>query len=90
MWEPGQSDRAVVRSDPQCVSVPRRVRAATGCAGLHVFHQVLMGLGWPHSVSRAGKHSVYYAGEKKGQEISAGQNPTLLSPGPWLELAVVV
>lgn len=82
MWGPRQSDSAVVRGDPQRVSVPRMVRAATGWAGLHVFHQVLMGLGWPHSV--------YYAGEKKGQETSAGQNSTLLSPGAWLELAVMV
>lgn len=85
MWEPGQSDSAVVRGDPQRVSVPRRVRAATGCAGLHVLHQVLMGLGWPHGVYGAGKYSVYYAGGKNSQETSAGQNLTLLSPGwNWL------
>lgn len=82
MWQPAQSDSAVVRADPQHVSVPMRVCATMGCAGLHVFQQVLMGFVW--------LHSVYYAGGKNGQETSAGQNSALLSPGPWLELAVMV
>lgn len=34
--------------------------------------------------------TVFVGQGEKAQETSAGQNSRLLSPGPWLELAVMV
>lgn len=72
---------AVVRGDPQGVSVPEGFVLPRAVQDFVCPTSSSWGLVSPTVFVRQGE---------KGQETSAGQNSTLLSPGPWLELAVMV
>lgn len=51
----GSLDEVTVLWSGMILSIPRRVCAATGCAALHVFHQVLVGLIGPTVFIMQGK-----------------------------------
>lgn len=74
----GSLDEVTVLWSGMILSIPRRVCAATGCAALHVFHQVPVGLIGPTVFMGQGNTVFIMQGKKRSRNFS------------WAKLDIVV